>query len=177
VITQGGKNHPHAGIEFKLGDVVTTLVQCARGETLVITHDTQLARPYSLGFRVQGTRGLWMVDGNQIYIEEVSPEPHRWESDQHYLDKYDHPLWKRTSQLAEGSGHGGMDFYVLNAYVESLKRKAPFPIDVYDAAVWRAITPLSEKSIAEGSTPQPIPDFTQGGWETRTSDFALQDLY
>jgi predicted dehydrogenase len=177
VITQGGKNHPHAGIEFKLGDVVTTLVQCARGETLVITHDTQLARPYSLGFRVQGTRGLWMVDGNQIYIEGVSPEPHRWEPDRQYLDTYDHPLWKRTSQLAEGSGHGGMDFYVLNAYVESLKRKAPFPIDVYDAAAWRSITPLSEKSVAEGGTPQSIPDFTQGNWENRAPDFAMNDHY
>ena len=118
-----------------------------------------------------------MVDGNQIYIEGVSPEPHRWEPDRQYLDTYDHPLWKRTSQLAEGSGHGGMDFYVLNAYVESLKRKAPFPIDVYDAAAWRSITPLSEKSVAEGGTPQSIPDFTQGNWENRAPDFAMNDHY
>ncbi|NQT25529.1 Gfo/Idh/MocA family oxidoreductase [candidate division KSB1 bacterium] len=177
VVEHGGEDHSYANIPFKLGDVITTTLQCAQGESIVITHDTQLPRPYSLGFRVQGTKGLWMVDGNQIYIEGISSEPHQWEQAQPYLDKYDHPLWKKYSQMSEGAGHGGMDFYVLNAYVEALKRKAPFPIDVYDAAVWRVITPLSEKSIAEGGSLQSIPDFTEGRWEKRTPDFAGGDIY
>jgi hypothetical protein len=39
------------------------------------------------------------------------------------------------------------------------------PIDVYDAASWMAITALSEISVANGSAPVEIPDFTSGRWE------------
>jgi predicted dehydrogenase len=162
----GGKDHPNARLEFKLGDVITTTIDTDRGETIIITHDTNLPRPYSLGFRVQGTKGLWEVDGKRIYIEGES-EPHRWDDAQQWLDRYDHPLWWKFGEYAEGSGHGGMDFFVLNAFVESAKRNIAPPMDVYDAAAWSAVTPLSEKSIASGSAPQEFPDFTKGEWKNR----------
>lgn len=177
VIEKGGEDHPNAQIKFKLGDVVTTVITCANGETILVMHDTNLPRPYSLGFRVQGTKGLWMNDGNQIYIEGRSPQPHQWESFDPYLIEFDHPLWKRYSQDAEGAGHGGMDFFVLNAFVESLKRQVPPPLDVYDTAAWRVITPLSEQSIAEGGEPQAFPDFTSGNWIRRKPIFALDDQF
>lgn len=60
VVEHGGENHPNAKVEFKLGDVVTTMMKCANGETILLQHDTNLPRPYSLGFRVQGTQGIWM---------------------------------------------------------------------------------------------------------------------
>ena len=66
-----------------------------------------------------------------------------------WLEKYDHPLWKKYGEHAQGAGHGGMDFFVINAFLECIKRAVPFPMDVYDLATWYAITPLSEKSIAE----------------------------
>jgi predicted dehydrogenase len=60
---KGGANHPNASVAFKQGDVVTTQIQCANGETILLTHDTSLQRPYNLGFRVQGTKGLWQDFG------------------------------------------------------------------------------------------------------------------
>ena len=48
------------------------------------------------------------------------------------MDEYDHPLWKQYSKDAEGAGHGGMDFFVDNAFIECIKRNAEFPLDVYD---------------------------------------------
>jgi predicted dehydrogenase len=177
IVEHGGADHPNAAIKFRLGDIVTTNIACANGETIVITHDTNLPRPYSLGFRVQGTRGIWMKDGDQLYFEGASPTPHEWESSLPYLEKYDHPLWQRYTKDAEGSGHGGMDFFVLNAFIESLKRGQAPPLDVYDMAAWRAVTPLSEISIAEGGEPQTIPDFTRGKWITRPVVFGKSDLY
>ena len=56
-----------------------------------------------------------------MYIEGVSKEEHRWESEQRFLEKHDHPLWKKFESQAEGSGHGGMDFFILRAFIESLK--------------------------------------------------------
>ncbi len=177
ILENGGEDHPNAAIKFALGDIVTTLIKCANGETIMLSHDTNLPRPYSLGFRVQGTKGLWMRDGNMIYIEGVSPEPHTWEPFDSYREKYDHPLWKKYEDAAVGSGHGGMDFFVMNAYVESLKRGVNPPLDVYDAAAWSVITPLSEQSIAGGGTPQMFPDFTGGRWVRRKPVFALGEDY
>ncbi|GJM31193.1 MAG: alpha-N-acetylgalactosaminidase [Saprospiraceae bacterium] len=173
---KGGPNHPNAQVEFKLGDKVTTMIKTAKEETIVLHHDTNLPRPYSLGFRVQGTKGLWMVVNKSIHLEGTSPG-HSWEDAQPYLDKYDHPLWKRHEQRAVGAGHGGMDFFLLHAFVESAKLNIAPPFDVYDAASWLAITPLSEQSIAAGGAPIAFPDFTRGRWMNRTNEFARGDEF
>ena len=176
---KGGENHPNAKVKFKLGDIVTTQIQTMNGETIVLTHDTNSPRPYNLGFRVQGTEGLWQdnrsggfADG-LIYFEGVSPKAHQWESPEKYMKEHDHPLWKKYEKAAVGSGHGGMDFFVDNAFIECIKRKTHFPMDVYDLATWYAITPLSEKSIAENGQVQNIPDFTRGKWKDRKPDFSM----
>lgn len=64
-------------------------------------------------------------------------------------------------------GHGSMDYLVFSAFVESAMYDLEPPIDVYDAATWMAITCLSEQSIAMGSMPVPVPDFTNGMWIDR----------
>lgn len=177
VVKAGGENHPNAKVNFKLGDVVTTMIKCANGETILLQHDTNLPRPYSIGFRVQGTQGIWMDLNKSIYIEGKSPKSHQWEDAKAWLDKYDHPLWKKYGNDASGAGHGGMDWFVLNAFIESAKRKVNPPQDVYDAVTWSAITPLSETSIRLGGETLDFPDFTNGKWMHRKNDFALDDTY
>ncbi len=177
IVKKGGADHPNAKVNFKLGDVVTTSLSCANGETILLQHDTNLPRPYSLGFRVQGTEGLWMDLNQSIYIEGKSSKAHQWENQKVWLDKYDHPLWKKYGNDAQGAGHGGMDFFVIHAFVEAAKRKVATPMDVYDAAAWSAITPLSEKSIELGNETVEFPDFTSGQWMYRKPVFALNDDY
>ncbi|NOT36871.1 MAG: Gfo/Idh/MocA family oxidoreductase [Saprospiraceae bacterium] len=177
IVKKGGENHPNAKVEFKLGDIITTQIACAKGETILLQHDTSLPRPYSLGFRVQGTNGIWMDVNNSIYIEGQSKNSHRWESAKDWLDKYDHPLWKRWINDTAGAGHGGMDFFVIHAFIESAKRGIPTPMDVYDAASWSAITPLSEQSINLGNETIDFPDFTSGSWMFRKPDFGLLDEF
>jgi len=176
IVKTGGENHPNAKVEFKLGDVVTTMIHCANGETVLLQHDTNLPRPYSLGFRVQGTKGLWMDVNEGIYVEGQS-KPHEWDGAKTWLEKYDHPLWKKYGSDAAGAGHGGMDWFVINAFVESVKKKTNTPQDVYDAVTWSAITPLSETSIRQGGASVDFPDFTQGKWMYRKNEFALNDTY
>ncbi len=78
---------------------------------------------------------------------------------------------------AKGAGHGGMDFYVINGFIEAAKRGVATPLDVYDAAAWSAITPLSEQSIELGNQTVEFPDFTSGKWMSRSNSFALDDSY
>jgi predicted dehydrogenase len=176
IVDKAGENHPNAKVNFRLGDIVTTTISCANGETIILQHDTNSPRPYSLGFRVQGTNGLWMDVNNSIYVEGKS-KPHTWDDAKSWLDQYDHPLWKKYGNDAQGAGHGGMDFFVLHAFVEAAKRDEPTPLDVYDAAAWSAITPLSEQSIELGNETIDFPDFTGGSWMSRKPVFALNDDY
>lgn len=162
-----GSDYPLAGTEFALGDVVTTTIKCARGETIVLTHDTTLPRPYSRGGRVQGTKGLWMEDNASIYIDGRSPE-HTWEKMDSYREEYEHPLWKQFLKNVRG-GHGGMDYLVMRGFLEAVRNKTAPPIDVYDTASMMAVSCLSEQSIALGSMPVAVPDFTDGKWIKRQS--------
>lgn len=177
VVEKCGESHPSAKVKFKLGDVVTTSISCANGETILLQHDTNLPRPYSLGFRVQGTEGLWMDVNRSIYIEGKSDKGHQWDDQKQWLEKYDHPLWARWSKSTEGAGHGGMDFFVIHSFIESIKRSEATPMDVYDAAAWSAITPLSEQSIELGNETVEFPDFTGGKWMYRKPVFALGDEF
>ena len=112
-----------------------------------------------------------------IYVEGKSAKNDVWDDAKAWLDKYDHPLWARWSKESSGAGHGGMDFFVVHAFIESIKRKTATPLDVYDAAAWSAITPLSERSIELGNETVDFPDFTGGQWMYRKPVFALNDEY
>ncbi len=177
-----GPYHPNAKLKFKQSDIVTTQLQTANGETIVLTLDTSSPRPYNLGFRVQGTAGIWEdhhegeFDRGMIHLDGIS-EKHTWDNPLKLMQENDHPLWKNFENAAKNSGHGGMDFFVDNSFIESIKRGVPFQLDVYDLATWYAITPLSEKSIIEGGTLQQIPDFTRGKWQTRKPVFGSQSDY
>lgn len=166
IVKHGGKDHPNAKLKWKQGDIITSTIETAQGETIIVTHDCNSPRPYSLGFRVQGSKGLWEKDGDRIHIDGVS-KPHRWDKSKEWLKKYDHPLWKKYAETAKGAGHGGMDYFVINAFVESAKQNIAPPMDAYDAAAWSAITPLSEASIENNGEPQDFPDFTRGMWVKR----------
>ena len=182
------KNRPDtelANARFNEGDIVTTMISCANGETIMLTHDCTLPRPYSRGGYVQGTKGMWMEDGHGIYLEDDAHEggtyAHRFSPDKEMLEKYEHPLWKEYREFGLRGGHGGMDYLCLRAFVESIQKNVKFPIDVYDTAAWMAITCLSEESIQKGSAPVAIPDFTSGRWmqkQDRPGDmFSLDAVY
>lgn len=178
----GGENHPNTKVKFKQGDIVQTMLQCENGESILLTHDTSLQRPYNLGFRVQGTDGIWQdigsggFDQGFIYFEEEMAHSHQWANSKAHLEKYDHPLWKKHEAKAEGAGHGGMDYFLINDFVECIKANKEFPFDVYDLATWYAITPLSEKSIAGNGASQEMPDFTRGKYKNRKPVFGF-DYY
>ena len=167
-----GEDYDLADYPFAEGDVVTTMIKCAHGETVLLVHDCTLPRPYSRNYKIQGTCAVYNEDGNRIYVDGLSPQieghwDHTWESFDKYREKYEHPLWSEYTINGVHAGHGGMDFLVLSAFVESAMYDLEPPIDVYDAATWMAITCLSEQSVAMGSMPVPVPDFTNGMWIDR----------
>ena len=179
-------------VQYHEGDVITTVIKCANGETISLTHSISLPRPYSRDCRVQGTKGIWLEDRNGIYIDGVSREEevldvagnpyteHYWDNVEDYYEKYDHPIWKEYKNHLLG-GHGGIDSLALQAFLDAVRNGTNTPIDVYDIAAWMAVTCLSEQSIATGSAPIAFPDFTNGKWVRREpqpkSRWALDEIY
>ena len=175
------KNYDRVGKRVAQGDVVTTVIKCAGGETITLYHDCTLPRPRLNNERCQGTRGIWCDDAGSIHFAGVSPDPHKWEEADTYFDKYDHPLWLAHEEDRAKGDHGGIDYIVMRGFIEAVRTQTPPPIDVYDTAAWMAITTLSEDSIAMGSHPVACPDFTSGMWMKREpalpSRYALDDVY
>ena len=94
-----------------------------------------------------------------------------------FREKYEHPLWKTTGELARKmGGHGGMDYVMNYRLMDCLKKGLVPDINVYDAAAWSAPTPLSEISVSQNGAPQRFPDFTRGKWHVHSDSpgFALQ---
>ncbi len=166
-IRRHGPDHPLAKTNYALGDVVNTLIKTYKGQTILVTHDTNSPRPYSRKILIQGTKGLARkYPEEKIYIEGMSPA-HRWEDLSQYAEPYKHPLLTSLEEKSKGAGHGGMDFIEDYRLIQCLREGKPTDSDVYDGVTISAVVALSEKSIAKGSEPVDFPDFTRGKWKTR----------
>ena len=171
ILREKGDSYDLSDYHFAQGDVVTSIIKCAHGETVTLTLDTTLPRPYSRGLQVQGTKAMYMEDNNSLFLDGVH-NPYdfkwreQWDNAKQLRSEYDHPIWQNYNPDAK-AGHGGMDALVLSAFFDSVRRQTQTPIDVYDAASWMCITALSEQSIAMGGMPVAIPDFTNGRWICR----------
>ena len=166
ILDKKGPSHPDAGIAFAQSDIVTTVIKCARGQTIVLTLDTTLPRMYSRGFTVRGTKGMYCEDGNYIHMDgepEFDTVADRLGNAEKYAKTFEHPLWVEYKKDPIG-GHDGMDWLVFTAFIESVRENTPPPIDTYDTASWMSISCLSEESVARGGAPVAIPDFTNGKW-------------
>ena len=168
------EDYPYlANTHFNQGDIITTVITCADGSTIVLTLDTTLPRAYSRGFTVRGTKGSYFEDNDSFFFadnkEHIEAEEKfdwslQYKNGVQYYEENMHPLWKKYGDAAAKAGHEGMDYMVLSAFFESVEKQAEPPIDTYDTAAWMSITPLSEESILKGGAPVAIPDFTSGKW-------------
>ena len=171
LMREKGPDYDLTSAEWTQGDVVTTIIKCAHGETIVLTLDTTLPRWYTRGFHVQGTRGIYEMDNGSVFLENEHEDHFAWKEHwgnaEEYYEKYDHPIWKQYLSEGVTGGHDGIDWLVFSAFFDAVKRGVQTPIDVYDMASWMSITPLSGQSIAMGGAPVAIPDFTNGRWINR----------
>ncbi len=174
-----GEDHRFAKADYKHGDIITTIITCANGETIRLTLDTTLPRAYySRGFTVRGTKGMYTEERRVVYFEGME-EPIE-NNEEEMFEKYDHPLHKEYHAKGERGGHGGMDWLVCRGFIESVKRGTNTPIDAYDTVSWLAVAPLSEMSIQLGGAPVSFPDFTKGLWYDREaptkSKYSLDEI-
>lgn len=160
-----GEDSEFAKIDYKQGDIVTTVITCENGETVVLTLDTTAPRPYySRNISVRGTKGMTFEDSKVVYLDGMEHNVRNNEAE--FMEKYDHPLHVEYESMGTRGGHGGMDWLVCRSFVEAVKNGTDTPIDAYDTAAWLAIGVLSEESVRKGGALVEVPDFTHGLWKT-----------
>ena len=159
--------------KFAQGDIVSTIIKCENGETITLTLDTTLPGYYSRRMLVKGTKGFANQEGNMImedgkYDEIWGPSLvyKKYADNAEQYNEYLPNCWKNITEEEKELGHGGMDYIMVGAFVDCLLNNKPMPIDVYDAASWYAITPLTARSIKHNGKPYKIPDFTKGKYKT-----------
>lgn len=161
-------NDPKWKEHYIAGDMNTSLIKTERGRTITVKHDIVNPHPYNRVNSLAGTKGLFEDYPPRIYVEGQAGGEKYGSLDA--WKRYEHPLWKREGEAARASGgHGGMDFIMLYRLVQCLKQGLPPDMDVYDAAAWASIYPLSVESVSKGSAPVEVPDFTRGKWNTRSA--------
>src|ERR1700730_6787435 len=170
---------PKRAEKYICGDMNTSIIKTQLGRTILLQHDVVNPRPYSRINAIQGTKGAFADYPPRIFFDAAkdAPKGEDWQSLDAFKDKYEHPLWKSTGELARKmGGHGGMDYVMNYRLMDCLKRGLAPDIDVYDAAAWSAPTPLSETSVAQNGAPQKFPDFTRGKWnvDSDSPGFAVQ---
>jgi predicted dehydrogenase len=155
---------PYANAKFR-GNMNVTNIRTALGRTIMLEHDVSSPNVYSRIFKISGTKGSALK----------YPEPSRLSLGEEWMsaeelkkmeEKYQPPIVKKVGELAKQvGGHGGMDFLMDWRTIDCLRNGLPLDQDVYDAALWSSVAPLSERSVKNRSNSVDVPDFTRGSWE------------
>jgi predicted dehydrogenase len=149
------------------GNMNVTTIKTKKGKSIVVQHDVSSPRPYSRIHLLSGTKGI-----AQKYPEpgRISNHKHEWLNTNEMAElekKYSPPIVNKIGELAKQiGGHGGMDFMMDWRLIDCLRNGIPLDQDVYDAALWSSIAPLSEISVRNRSKSLDVPDFTRGHWKT-----------
>jgi predicted dehydrogenase len=155
---------PFANKEYR-GNMNTTTVRTKKGKTIMIQHDVSSPRPYSRIHLLSGTKGIARKWPDSAKIAQG----HAWlpaDKIKELEEEYTPEIVRRVGEMARKiGGHGGMDFIMDWRLIDCLRNGLPLDQDVYDAALWSAIAPLSEWSVANRSTSIDVPDFTSGSWK------------
>jgi hypothetical protein len=147
------------------GNMDMQMIRTNKGRTIMIQHDISSPRPYSRIHLLSGTKCFaqkWPKQHIAFGHEEVDDAKMK-----ELEEKYTPELIRKVGEMAKQvGGHGGMDFVMDWRLIDCLRNGLPVDMDVYDAAAWSCITPLSEWSIANKSNSIEVPDFTRGAWKT-----------
>jgi hypothetical protein len=159
---------PYAHKNYR-GNMNVSTIKTNKGRTIMLQHDVTSPRPYSRIHYISGTRACAQEYPLPERIAVSTSE--EWLPAAEYKkleDKYMPGIIRKLNEAAktaDPAGHGGMDLLLNWRLIDCLRNGLPLDMDVYDAAAYSCIEPLSEWSVANRSNSIDVPDFTCGAWE------------
>jgi len=151
------------------GNINTSIIRTVKGRTIMVQHDATSPRgPHTVIHGITGTRGMAL---EYPLPPRISKDLNGWVPQEEYdalAKEFTPTIITRMRELSRqvGSGHGGGDLLEDWHLIDCLRNGLPLDQDVYDAAAWSCIGPLSQWSVLNRSNSIDVPDFTRSAWQT-----------
>lgn len=156
------------------GNMNTSVIKTSKGRTMMLQHDVTSPRPYSRIHQISGTKAI----ARTYPSPQISDSYSGWFSEEQFAEieaEFTPEITRRVGEMAQQvGGHGGMDTLLMWRLVDCLRHGIALDMNVYDAASWSAVVPLSEYSVANMGIPVDFPDFTAGSWQTNEPQMDIQ---
>lgn len=166
LVATGDPFYKQFGNKHYRGNMNTSIIKTYKGKTIMVQHDVSSPRPYSRIHTLSGTKGFAQKYPEPGRITLGHSEGSTPEEMKKFEELYTPEVVKHVADAAKViGGHGGMDFIMDWRLIDCLRNGLALDMDVYDAAAWCAVTPLSSWSIANRSNSIDVPDFTGGQWK------------
>src|SRR5690606_14012072 len=138
---------PFVDKDFR-GNINTTTIRTAKGRTIMLQHAASSQRTHTLIHGIYGTQASAL---EYPLPARISTGLDGWASPEEFESlaiQYTPELVKKVGEMAKRiGGHGGMDFLMSWRLIDCLRHGLPLDMDVYDAALWSVVFPLSEWSV------------------------------
>lgn len=137
------------------------------GCTIDIRVELMSTRPYSLNFRLQGTKGVyenyhdWTKSSSRLWIDKYasSGSSDEWQDLESYSLDYVPDIWKKLPKTSqEDSTHWGVDIITMREWISHLRGERPFAVDVHKAMDITLPGIISTQSIDQGGVWLNVPD-------------------
>ncbi len=149
----------------------TTMCKTEKGNLLQIRTDCMSPRPHCMDhYLLQGTEGIFQSaaygKGNLPGdIDRVSFRKNQkpdgsmdWEELMNYKD-YLPEKYKNATPEQINAGHGGGDFFIVEDFIEAIRKNEQPELDVYKACEWTAVGLLSNLSVTNNGKTLEVPNF------------------
>ena len=156
------------------GNMNTTIIKTTQGRTIVLQHDATSPSPHNMIHGIYGTKGSALYDPQP---PRISTGNHKWASAEEFEKikvRYTPEIFHKMNELSKNSGHGGSDLKIDWRLIDCLHNGLPLDQDVYDAAAWSSILPLTDWSVRNNSNSIKVPDFTAGAWKTNRPNMDIE---
>lgn len=167
---------PYVGHEYR-GNINTSIIRTKKGRTIMLQHDVTTPRPGVRFDLLSGTKGIYTARPHKIATSHDG-----WLSEEEFnslVKKYTPEITKRFNEMvSRAGGFGERGYSRINAMdwrlIDCLRNGLPIEMDVYDAVLTSAVTPLSEYSVANRGASVNVPDFTAGAWKTNKRGMGVE---
>jgi predicted dehydrogenase len=167
------------GLKFR-GNMNTTVIRTKKGRTIMLQHDISSPRPGRRFHLISGDKGIYEAEPSRIAMSHDGWIPE--EEFEALVEQYTPEITKKFNEKVQQAGgrRGDRSYARVTPsdwrLIDCLRNGLPLEKDVYDAALYSAVTPLSEWSVARQGATVKVPDFTAGAWKTnsRGLDISIQ---
>lgn len=155
---------PHTVPHTKSNDTTLMMCRTESGKLIQIRLDIISNRPHNMAYyTLQGTKGCYEApsvpgEEHRVWLEDFSEDKEKWLPLSDFYEDFLPDEYINMPEAAKDAGHWGADYFMIKAFIESIREAKPVPIDIYKSLEYTLPGILSEDSLISGGLPIEVPD-------------------